>query len=126
MSVSTPNKDNVQEIKYTAKQQLIKYIKPFFEDDDVSRMTSGKKEFVTRNKLKKQKRYLNDNLHNLHQKFILRFPQHNISYSFFCKLLSTFAFWAVVPHAKCRDTCLCVEHENKELVKLSLKKKLYY
>lgn len=122
MLVSTPNKDNVQEIKYTVKQQLIKDIKLFFEDDDISRMTSGKKEFITRNKIKKQKRYLNDTLHNLHQKFTLRFPQHNISYSFFCKLRATFAFWAVIPDAKCRDTCLCVEHENMDLVTLSLKK----
>lgn len=61
------------------KTQMIKDIEDFFADDEVSRMTAGKKEFVTRNKIKRQKRYLNDNLNNLHKKFLARHPLYAVS-----------------------------------------------
>lgn len=41
----------------------------FFERDDVSRITAGKKEIITRNQVQKQKRYLLDSLKNLHKLF---------------------------------------------------------
>ncbi|CAH0397370.1 unnamed protein product [Chilo suppressalis] len=45
-------------------------IELFFEDDENSRLCSGRKEFIVRKKIRKQKRYLNDSLLNLHKKFL--------------------------------------------------------
>ena len=41
----------------------------FYERDDISRCTTGKKETKTKEKVKKQKRMLNDSMKNLHVKF---------------------------------------------------------
>ncbi|GBO41772.1 hypothetical protein AVEN_51268-1 [Araneus ventricosus] len=53
-------KSNKESIK--VKRQLVT---KFFLQDDVSRATSGKKETITLNKIKMQKRYILDNLRNL-------------------------------------------------------------
>lgn len=58
----------------------------FLEDDAHSRMASGKKESFTRHKVKKQKRYLNDTMKNLHKEFIRAHPSMVIGYSTFRKL----------------------------------------
>ena len=44
-------------------------IQYFLEKDSSSRLTAGKKETITRNKLKKQKRLLNDTMLNLYNDF---------------------------------------------------------
>ncbi|KAF9415659.1 hypothetical protein HW555_006758 [Spodoptera exigua] len=62
-----------------------KEIEVFFEDDENSRLCSGKKECITRNKVRKQKRYISDTLVNLHEKF-LKTSSYTISYSAFCKM----------------------------------------
>ncbi|CAK1592960.1 unnamed protein product [Parnassius mnemosyne] len=46
------------------KQSLINDIHSFFEEDTNSRVAAGKKEFIKNRGLKKQKRYLTDNLKN--------------------------------------------------------------
>ncbi|CAC5383317.1 unnamed protein product [Mytilus coruscus] len=56
-----------------------------------------------------QKRYLNDDLRHLHEKFYSEFPEHPVSYSMFCKCRP---FWIVKPSTKDRETCLCIKHEN--------------
>jgi len=56
----------------------------FYSRDDVSRMTAGKKETVTKQKCKMQKRLLVDSLLNTHLKFISEFPESTVSYSLFC------------------------------------------
>lgn len=94
-------------------------IKTFFEEDENSRMCAGKKEFVTKGKVRKQKRYLTDSLQNLHIKYLETNPQYKISYSAFCKLRP---FWVRVPNVNIRETCLCKDHENMELVVLALRK----
>lgn len=53
--VSKRNKEISEKSKH-AKED----IELFFEEDDNSRICPGKKEFISRNKLRKQKRYLND------------------------------------------------------------------
>lgn len=45
-------------------------ISAFYDRDDVSRVTTGRKQTITRNKVKKQKRFLVDTLLNLHRKFL--------------------------------------------------------
>lgn len=79
----------------------------------------GKKEFITKGKVRKQKRYLTDSLQNLHKKYLEANPQCKISYSAFCKLHS---FWVRVPNVNIRETCLCKDHENMELVVVALRK----
>jgi len=77
------------EFLYTAKSTYKNRMSPgtiaavqiFFERDDVSRMCAGKKETVTRSKVTKQKRYLLDNMRNLHKKFVAMHPGDDISSS---------------------------------------------
>lgn len=73
----------------------------------MSRITTGKKQTITLNKTKKQKRFLSDTLKDLHLKFVSE--QRSISYSLFCSLRP---FWVVVPTLSDRDTCMCKMHEN--------------
>ena len=95
-------------------EKVKRAVKDFFERDSSSRLTAGKKETITRNKQKKQKRLLNDTLKNLYKEFINAFPCYrNTSYATFCKLRP---FWVVKPDYKARDTCLCMEHANFSLV----------
>lgn len=83
----------------------------FYNDDANSSISASKKEFVTKNKLKMQKRYLNAPLKTLYQNFISQ-AGIKISYSTFCKLRP---FWTVFPKPTNRDTCLCSRHLNMEL-----------
>lgn len=101
------------------KSQIQMAVHNFYEDDENSRMCPGKKDCVTKSKLKKQKRYLNDSLYNLHKKYQRENPETNASYSFFCKLRP---FWIQTPKINTRETCLCEKHENFQLITLSLKK----
>lgn len=84
----------------------------FLESDDNSRMCPGKKECITRNKVKKQKRLLNFNLQALHSKF-LKTVSYHMSYPSFCRLKP---FWVVQQKAEDRDTCKCFTHANFELI----------
>ena len=84
-------------------------VREFYVRDDNSRATSGKKETLTRNRDKKQKRLLSDTMKNLHLKFVAETQDSCISYSLFCRLRP---FWVVMPNAGDRHTCLCKLHEN--------------
>jgi len=87
---------------------LKRLVQAFYDRDDVSRCTTGKKDTKTVGQVKKQKRVLNDSLKNLHIKFLAEHAS-NISYSLFCKLRP---FWVVIPRASDRDTCMCKIHSN--------------
>ena len=101
--------------KIQAALFLEKKVQNFFEDN--SRMSPGKKETITRNKIKKQKMYLNDNIDELHKKFKALNPSYKMSYSSFCKLRP---FWTVKARVSERDTCMCVVHENMNLLVCAL------
>lgn len=88
-------------------------VRDFFLRDDVSRNTAGKKECITVNKRKMQKRFITDTLQNIHRKFLSENPLVKISYSLFCKLRP---FWVLLPNASNRDTCLCKLHENLQFI----------
>ena len=90
-----------------------KTVSDFFQRDDNSRMTSGKKQTITRKKEKKQKRLLLDTIKNIFSKFQAEFPMLKISYSLFCFLRP---FWVVQPSPGDRETCLCKVHENVTLI----------
>ncbi|KAK0143486.1 hypothetical protein N1851_018398 [Merluccius polli] len=84
--------------------------------DDVSRITTGCKQTLTRCKVKKQKRFLMDTMKNIHRKFLSE-QMHMISYSLFCRLRP---FWVVFPSLSDRDTCLCKTHDNLEFVVMKM------
>lgn len=80
----------------TTKRHIIE----FLEKDENSRLCPGKKDTITRNKDKRQKRYLNDSLLNLHKEFCLEFPHIKKSYASFCRFRP---FWIVFPKVTDRD-----------------------
>ena len=63
-----------------------KKVKEFFERDDNSRMTTGKKQTLTRWGDKKQKRFLNDTIKVVYDKFCAEKPDVKVSYSLFARL----------------------------------------
>lgn len=106
-------------LQYTRKMQCNKISKEvvekitFLERDDNSRITAGKKETITKNKKRMQKRILVQSMRTLHQKFRMEHPEVPISYSEFCKKQP---FWIVKPTIKDRDTCLCKIHANLQFM----------
>lgn len=91
-------------------------IQNFLQEDDNSQVAPGKNEYVKIGGIKKQKRYLIDNIKNLHAKYCKKWGR--VSYSVFCKYRPV---WVVHPSGK-RDTCQCKVHANVELLIKSLKK----
>lgn len=89
---------------YVCMQGLVQN---FFEDDSNSRQAAGKKEFVSRKRVKKQKRYLLDTKKNLHKKFLKTSPC-GISYPLFARLRP---FWVVSHH--CQTVKLVVAQPTK-------------
>ncbi|XP_063225527.1 uncharacterized protein LOC134532701 [Bacillus rossius redtenbacheri] len=84
----------------------------FFENDDVSRIYPGKKDCLTKNGVKKQKRLLSNTLQNLHKKFSDT-VSYGISYASFCRLKP---FWIVTPKHSDREMRKCIIHANTELL----------
>lgn len=97
------------------RKSLKSIVQKFLEDDKYTRLCAGKKEFITKNKVRKQKRYLLDKLQNLHKEFLR--TGNAISYSMFARLRP---FWILAPKVTDRDTCLCTTHTNIQLVILAL------
>lgn len=93
-------------------KNVIQEVKQFYFQDDVSVCAPGKKDVITRHKIKKQKRYLTNCLKALHSKFLTS-SSFTLSYAAFCKLRP---FWVVSPNVSARDTCLCLLHENERLL----------
>jgi len=88
-------------------------IQDFYVRDDNSRIAAGKKQTLTRKKIKMQKRFLLDTLINLYEKFRFEYPYDKISNCMFAKLRP---YFVVKPTAKDRDMCLCQTHENGQLL----------
>ena len=109
-------KDNMKDLKYQRKirsdrtdnQTNIK-IQEFLERDDNSRQMPGKKDTVTKQQVKKQKRLLNDTMKALHAKFVYENPRMKMSYSSFCKFKP---FWITKPSLKDLETCMCKKCTN--------------
>lgn len=95
-------------------QQRQTAIIEYLEKDENSKACPGKKDCITKKKIKKQKRHLCDNLKRLHEKFNSSHSARlRVSYQTFCRLKP---FWIVTPNVNDRDTCLCVVHENTRLI----------
>ncbi|XP_025828833.1 uncharacterized protein LOC112904017 [Agrilus planipennis] len=109
---------------YVRKQQplfkvkiLSTKIKEFFERDDISRATAGKKEAVSLKKDKMQKRYLLDNMKNLYVSFKQENPALRCSYKTFTRYRP---FFVVPPTVAARETCLCRIHTNIQYLAFAL------
>ncbi|KAH9630106.1 hypothetical protein HF086_004812 [Spodoptera exigua] len=79
-------------------------IHDFYLRDDVSRATAGKKETVTYQKRKMQKRILLDTKKNLYKSFLKEDPNVKCHYSYFAKFKP---FYVVPPSVDSRETCMC-------------------
>jgi hypothetical protein len=90
----------------------------FFQQDDVSVQAPGKKDCITKNKVKKQKRFLCNSLKFLYRKFCEE-NEFLISYASFCRMRP---FWVVNMKISERDTCLCQKCENISLLFQTLRK----
>lgn len=90
----------------------------FLQKDVNSRDTAGKKEYITRKKVKMQKRYLNSSMKDLHKKFLEEYPHIKLSYPVFCRFRP---FWVLPATADKRNTCLCIVHTNVEYMTKKLK-----
>lgn len=98
---------------------VISACREFYTRDNVSRITTGKKNTVTKCKVKMQKRLLSGTMLNLHRKFISECGLL-ISYSYFCKLQP---FYIIEPTELDRQTCQCKLHENLMFMAEKLKQK---
>lgn len=88
---------------------LRKKIHKFFLRDDISRATAGRKETVTRNGKKMQKRYLLDTMKSIYKDFKSENVGILCSYFYFTK---NRPFYIVKPSVDARETCLCKIHAN--------------
>lgn len=93
-------------------RRLSEVVKAFLKRDDNSRITTGKKDTITRHGIKMQRRILTETMKRLHSKY-LEEDNPKIGFSLFCRLRP---FYIVSPTNKDRDTCLCRMHENGKLL----------
>ena len=94
----------IRKRKYSI-QNMEKKVIDFYLEEVNSTTAPGKKETITKNKVKKQKKYLTDSLKNIHKKFVR--GGMKISYDAFRKLKP---FWVV--KRSHRDTCACKRCSN--------------
>ncbi len=94
-----------------------KVVTKYFEDDEVSSLSPEKKDYIVKKKIRKQKRYLNNTMKYLFRKFC-RISDFVISYTSFCRLRP---FWVCVKKVGNRETCMCIKHENINLMARKLK-----
>lgn len=100
------------------KAKMKEKVGVFFERDDVSRITSGVKRTVTKEKVKKQLRLLCDTVGNCYRKFISE-NKEKISFTTFWRLKP---FWVKKPTEADRETCLCKLCENTRFMSETLQK----
>lgn len=106
----------ISNVRENTANEVKLQIMAFFEEDVNSSVAPGKKEYIKRGAMRKQKRYITDNLKNLHNKYCKE--QGNVSYATFCKYRP---YWTVFPDGR-RETCLCKLHCNANLLLQSLKR----
>ncbi|CAH2982329.1 unnamed protein product [Chilo suppressalis] len=86
---------------------IISKIIKFYNRDDVSRATAGRKEFKTKGKIKIQRRYLLNTLKELYKKY--RAEGGTAKLTAFKKYRP---FYVLQPKLSNRETCGCIKHEN--------------
>ncbi|KAF8791287.1 hypothetical protein HNY73_006175 [Argiope bruennichi] len=116
-SVGLAGRKRMVEKQLERERKFQKDIESFFVRDDVSRNRAGTKETITKNKMKKQKRFLNAPIKTLYKKF-LREVSKKVSYTTFTRYRP---FHVLKPTDIGQDTCLCKTHTNIELKAKKLK-----
>ena len=96
--------------------EIKRKVKDFFLRDDVSHITTSRKQTIPRLKNKMQKRLLTDTMTNMHRKFLSE-EQSQLSYTSFCHLRP---FRVVTPNNTDSKTCQCKTHENLQFMVNSL------
>ncbi|CAH0561154.1 unnamed protein product [Brassicogethes aeneus] len=96
----------------TLSKQVGQNVVKFYEEDIHSKMLPGKKDCVTRKKIKKQKRLLLHSVKDLHTKYNAT-HRTKVSYTTFRNLKP---YWVVHPKMSDRDTCACVKCSNIQLL----------
>ncbi|XP_073962720.1 uncharacterized protein [Choristoneura fumiferana] len=86
---------------------IISEIVKFYNRDDVSRATAGKKEFKTKGKIKDKRRYLLNTIKELYKKY--RTEGGRAKSTAFKKYRP---FHVLQPKLSSRETCGCIKHEN--------------
>ena len=94
------NKQHVNE----KVRRMVNSIKEFLERDNNTKIAPGKKDTITRCKIKKQKRYLTDTFVNLHSKYVKE-TGSNLSYAVYS---ADCVLFGCVPHKKRIETHVCV------------------
>ncbi|XP_076594582.1 uncharacterized protein LOC143325434 isoform X2 [Chaetodon auriga] len=93
----------------------------FLSRDENSRLLPGKKDTITKNKIKRQRRVLSHTLKDLHSSFNAEVAKENtMSYRQFLRLRP---FHITEPRATDRNTCACIYHENVGLLVERLKQR---
>lgn len=95
-----------------SKAKVNKMLQAFFQEDNVSKMCPGKRDYVKKGKLKVQRRILLDTLKNLHK----RFMEENCCKISYSKFARGRPFWVTYPNARDRDTCACDIHSNMDFM----------
>lgn len=101
------------------REKKVSEIEDFFADDSNTCPATGSRGFATKNSITRRIRYLSGTFKELHKKFCAG-TGRNISLDNFKKLRP---FWVKKRPNYTRDTCLCKDHTNFELM---LKKLHYY
>ncbi len=94
------------------RRKFSEVVESHYCSDETSRMLPGKKDCITKNMVKKQKRVLCETMTIVYSKFLNKYPRLPISYTLFCRMRP---FWVIKPTARDRETCLCMTHENMAL-----------
>lgn len=97
-------------VKLISISNLVVKVRAFYEEDANSTVAAGKKLYITKLKVQKQKRYMTSSRKELHKKFMSKYDV-KVSYTFFRKHEP---FWVLKPNSH-RDTSLCILHENINL-----------
>ena len=116
------NRSKRMKRKSAVSSELIRHIQQFYLREDNSSSTAGKKETITRKKVKKQVHILKDICKNLHKKYLSENELSTVSYATFLRLRP---FWVVSQSVEKRNTCLCKTCDNLQLkVNVLLKEKV--
>lgn len=99
-------------------KSIVEDLEKFYNRDDISRSTAGKRETRTKNKRKVQIRYLVDTLQNLYKIYKNEGGKHSFTTFFRYK-----PYYVLSPSATTRNTCMCIKHSNIEFMFNALKLK---
>lgn len=106
------NSKTLQEHRVCKENTIKHLIEQFLQKDQISGICPGKRDIIMKNGKEFRKRFLQDTLTNLHQKFCKE-TKLKISFNTFAKYKP---FWIIKSKMSARNTCLCKTHINFDLM----------